>query len=172
MQRRNATAAPVPGKRRCRMRGLGESRHGHESNCGRACGSSRETSLCMKWRRLDGVRLRLQSPSIGGWPRLFHRLFQFHRSVGVRDFLANFPTPSPHALGNGMSDRLEICLAGLVESLRGWSVWPGTGPITTLESSTFNARRTRIVRRGFGVGRSSLDVRIRSRQSDRLIVSE
>jgi len=62
---------------------------------------------------------------------------------------------SPHALGNRMSDRLEICLAGLaglVESLRGWSVWPGTGPITTttLESSTFNARRTRIVRRGFG----------------------
>ena len=59
---------------------------------------------------------------------------------------------SPHALGNGMSDRLETCLAGLVESLRGWSVWPGTGPITTttLESSTFYARRTRIVRRGFG----------------------
>ena len=84
---------------------------------------------------------------IGGWPRLS----QF-RSVGVRDFLANFPTPSPHALGNGISDRLEICLAGLVESLRGWSVWPGTGPITTttLESSTFYARRTRIVRRGFG----------------------
>ena len=94
------------------------------------------------------------------------------RSVGVRDFLANFPTPSPHALGNGMSDRLEICLAGLVESLRGWSVWPGTGPTTTLESSTFNARRTRIVRRGFGVGRSSLDVKLRSRHSNRLIVSE
>jgi hypothetical protein len=79
---------------------------------------------------------------------------------------------SPHALGNGMSDRLETCLAGLVESLRGWSVGPGTGPITTLESSTFNARRTRIVRRGFGVGRSPLDVKLRSRHSNRLIVSE
>ena len=86
-----------------------------------------------------------ENPDRVWWPRLS----QF-RSVGVRDFLANFPTPSPHALGNGMSDRLEICLAGLVESLRGWSVWPGTGPTTTLESSTFNARRTRIVRRGFG----------------------
>ena len=88
-----------------------------------------------------------ENPDRVWWPRLS----QF-RSVGVRDFLANFPTPSPHALGNGISDRLEICLAGLVESLRGWSVWPGTGPITTttLESSTFYARRTRIVRRGSG----------------------
>ena len=109
-----------------------------------------------------------ENPDRVWWPRLS----QF-RSVGVRDFLANFPTPSPHALGNGISDRLEICLAGLVESLRGWSVWPGTGPITT--TTTSPRRSTREGRGSCGVdseGRSSLDVRIRSRQSDRLIVSE
>ena len=78
MQRRNATVGPVPGARRCRMRGVGESRRGPESNFCHACGSSRETSNCMKWWRLDGVRFHHQSPSVGGWPRLAH-----HRSTGA-----------------------------------------------------------------------------------------
>ena len=86
-----------------------------------------------------------ENPDRVWWPRLS----QF-RSVGVRDFLG-------------------FQIGGCPRLSR-----PGTGPITTttLESSTFNARRTRIVRRGFGVGRSPLDVKLRSRHSNRLIVSE
>lgn len=64
-----------------------------------------------------------ENPDRVWWPRLS----QF-RSVGVRDFLG-------------------FQIGGCPRLSR-----PGTGPITTttLESSTFNARRTRIVRRGFG----------------------
>ena len=62
-------------EQRCRRRGVGENRHDHRFNCGHASGSSRATSICLKWRRVDGARWRLHYPpvgrSVGGCPRLF-----------------------------------------------------------------------------------------------------
>ena len=65
---RHATAALVTGERRCRMRGVGEYRHGYESNRCHACGSPRrkQASAC-RWWRLDGAILRLQSSLVGRW---------------------------------------------------------------------------------------------------------
>ena len=94
---RHATAALVTGERRCRMRGVGENRHGYESKRGHACGSpegGKQTSAC-KWWRLDGARWRLHFSSVGGWP-------QPPRASGVQNVGARgSPVPNPSSITIG-----------------------------------------------------------------------
>ena len=89
MQRCNATAVPVPGARRCRMRGVGEDLHGHD---------------------FHDFFPRLQPASVGGWPRLPDFPPDICRWVATTSLLS----PPPEVLRDGhASVPVHLTIAGL-----------------------------------------------------------